>query len=104
MGVAVAENEQKLVWKECRRKNYRKPESGDATYDSDVKQPQLACFVAAGERWNQHIRQQVAQNCENHRESAERPDLSNRAYLVCKDADQKNRDLSLNAVKQRVRR
>ena len=53
---------------------------------------------------HKHIRQQIADHGEDHGQPPERPHFSNRTGLMREEADQENRDLSLNAIEDRVGR
>ena len=103
MRVTIAENEKKLFREESSSREHDCAEKKNAAGDEQVKITQFRFALTARERGNENVREHVHEDGKDHCQAAERADLGDRAGLMREKADQKNRDLSLEAIKQRIR-
>src|SRR5207249_11873358 len=60
--------------------------------------------LTAGKGRNENVRKKIIDHEKNHGQTAERADFRDRTRVMTEEADQKNRDLSLKAKEDRIRR
>src|SRR5260370_42378650 len=101
MGVAIAENQKKLFWKECSPCEHSQAEENRSADNRSEKPMQFSLVVTPGECGHENVCQQIHQDGENHGETSERSHFRDRSRGASKKTDQNHADLPLKTIKKR---
>src|SRR5206468_2428290 len=102
MGVTISENQEELFGEKRCAGEHDCAEDDHAASDRGVKKAQLRFILTTRECRHENIREHVHQDGENHGETSESADFSNRGGLAREKTDEEDGDLSLETIKDRV--
>src|SRR5216684_3774617 len=102
MGVTISEDQEKLFGKKRCAGEHDCAKHDHGASDRGVKIAQLRFVLTPRECGHENIREHVHQDGENHGETSESADFSNRGGLAREKTDQEDGDLSLKTIKDRV--
>src|SRR6266436_789734 len=102
VGVLIPEHEKKLIRENCGGGDHHNAEQANSASDLEVERAQLSPLLTAGERGDENVSQQICQHDKDHGEAAKRAHFCDRTTLTREKADEKNGDLSLETIENRI--
>src|ERR1700730_8631697 len=103
VSVTIAKNEKKLFGKQCCTAEDDRAEKNHDTSNSNIQVAQLALVLTPCKSRDENVGQHVHQHGEDHGETPKCSNFRDRRGVTPEKTDQEHGDLSLKAIKQRIR-